>query len=346
MTRRAPAALLAALAALPLAALPLAAPARATPALTSAAAGTTLLIEGAGEGHGVGMSQDGALGLARHGYSFQAILAHYYTGTALAPAPAKALVKVLVGGRVVRVPIERYVRGVVAAEMPANWPMPALEAQAVASRTYALTSHAGGSRFDVYSDTRSQVYEGKAGETARTNAAVAATRGLVVTYAGKPVTTYFFASSGGMTESVQNSFLGSQPEPWLVGVRDPYESPAATWHASLGFAAAAARLRGLVKGSFRGIEVLQRGVSPRIVSALVLGSRGATPVSGPELAARLGLASTWAFFSVRRGTSVTRERDRSGHAPPAPATAPGAAGGAQAPSPAVSAASSGGVPAG
>ncbi len=81
-------------------------------------------------------------------------------------------------------PLERYVRGVVAAEMPSSWPLAALEAQAIASRTYALTDHAGGSRFDVYSDTRSQVYLGHAAETAATNAAVAATAGQIVDLRG------------------------------------------------------------------------------------------------------------------------------------------------------------------
>ncbi len=127
---------------------------------TPGASASTLVIEGAGDGHGVGMSQDGALGYAEHGYGYQAILSHYYTGTTLGAAPANAVVKVLEGRRVVKVPLERYVRGVVSAEMPAGWPLAALEAQAVASRTYALTDHAGGSRFDVYPDTRSQVYGG------------------------------------------------------------------------------------------------------------------------------------------------------------------------------------------
>jgi len=124
------------------------------------AAAATLLISGAGFGHGVGMSQEGALGYAEHGYSFQQILAHYYGAIALGQAPARSYVRVLVGSKVQRVPLERYVRGVVSAEMPSSWPLAALEAQAVASRTYALTAHAGGSRFDVYSDTRSEVYRG------------------------------------------------------------------------------------------------------------------------------------------------------------------------------------------
>ena len=98
------------------------------------------MIEGAGDGHGVGMSQDGALGYAQHGWTDAQILAHYYTGTTLGQAPASSMVKVLEGSKVVKVPLERYVRGVVAAEMPSSWPMAALEAQAIASRTYALTT--------------------------------------------------------------------------------------------------------------------------------------------------------------------------------------------------------------
>jgi len=296
----------------------------------SAAPASTLIIEGAGDGHGVGMSQDGALGYAQHGATYQDILAHYYSGTTIGQAPTKTVVRVLMGSHVKRIPLERYVRGVVAAEMPSSWPAAALEAQAVASRTYALTSHAGGSHFDVYADTRSQVYRGVAAETSATNAAVNATAGQIVLYAGKPAITYFFASSGGMTEDVQDAFPGSEPEPWLRGVPDPYETSSQTWKIDLSFASAAHRLHGLYKGAFRGIEVLKRGASPRILSARVLGTSGADVVSGPELAGRLGLNSTWEHFFVRNGSSVKAEPDHSGQAPsptapPAPVT--GAQGG-------------------
>lgn len=290
-----------------------------------AAYAKTLVIEGAGDGHGVGMSQDGALGYAEHGWSYSAILAHYYTGTALGQAPANKIVKVLVGSKVKDVPLEEYVRGVVAAEMPAGWPLAALEAQAVASRTYAITSDVGGSKFDVYADDRSQVYRGKAAETSHSNAAVAATAGQVVTYDGEPAITYFFASSGGHTESVQYGFPGAAPEPWLVGVEDPYdEGPLHRWTVTMSFAAAASRLSGLVDGSFEGIEVLQRGSSPRIVQAEVLGSKGHTLVDGPELEARLGLYSSWAYFSVKSAKGVQPEPDTSGPATPAatPAATP------------------------
>jgi stage II sporulation protein D len=295
----------------------------------SAASAAELLVSGGGYGHGVGMSQQGALGYAEHGYSYQAILAHYYTGTAIGAAPAKAQVRVLMRGKVHKVALETYVRGVVAAEVSPSWPLAALEAQAVASRTYALTSHAGGARFDVYADTRSQVYRGVAAQTPQTDTAVAATAGQIVTYNGKPATTYFFASSGGRTENNENSFIGSEPQPWLRGVVDQYEQgDRHTWKLALSFATAAARLHGFVRGAFQGIEVVKRGFSPRIVSAYVLGSGGRAAISGPELAGRLGLYSAWSYFSTREGQSVKAEPDRSGSSAltsPAPAAAPGPA---------------------
>jgi SpoIID/LytB domain protein len=291
-----------------------------------AARATDLVIAGGGYGHGVGMSQEGALGYAEHGASYRTILAHYYTGTAIGAAPANTKVRVMMGGKVQKIALETYVRGVVSAEVSSSWPLAALEAQAVASRTYALTAHAGGPKFDVYADTRSQVYRGVAAQTPQTDAAVAATAGQIVSYQGRPAITFFFASSGGLTESVENSFIGTEPSPWLRGVSDPYEKgDLHTWRTALSFTAAASRLHGLVRGSFKGIEVLRRGFSPRILTANVLGSGGRTVISGPQLAARLGLYSTWAYFSARSGQSVKAMPDHSGWtglSSPAPASAP------------------------
>jgi stage II sporulation protein D len=215
--------------------------------------------------------------------------------------------------------LDDYVRGVVSAEMPSSWSPQALDVQAVAARTFAITNHVGGSAFDVYSDTRSQAYRGVAAETRATNAAVAATSGQIVTYGGRPVMTYFFSSSGGYTENVENVFGGS-PQPWLRGVPDPYDgaggNPYHRWGRRMSVAAAAGRLSGLVKGSLVGIKVTRHGVSPRIIKATVLGTRGATTVSGTTLQSRFGLLSTWASFTtittnagaVARTTRTTSSR--------------------------------------
>src|SRR5207248_10973384 len=117
--------------------------------------------------------------------------------------------------------LDDYVRGVISAEMPSSWSMQALETQAVAARTYALTSNVGGNGYQLYPDTRSQMYQGVAAETPSTDAAVAATRGQIVTYHGSPAITFFFASSGGQTEDIQNVWLGDGPQPWLRGVGEP-----------------------------------------------------------------------------------------------------------------------------
>jgi stage II sporulation protein D len=198
--------------------------------------------------------------------------------------------------------LDDYVRGVVSAEMPASWPAQALDTQAVAARTYALTSGAAGSTFDVYSDTRSQMYEGVSAETQATNAAVAATAGQVVTYQGTPVVTYFSSSSGGHTESIQNVWLASSPEPWLRGVPDPYDgaggNPNHRWGVNLSVRAASSKLAGLVKGNLVGIKVLKHGVSPRIVTAAVVGTKGASDVTGPALQQDFGLMSTYMAFTT------------------------------------------------
>jgi stage II sporulation protein D len=198
--------------------------------------------------------------------------------------------------------LDDYVRGVVAAEMPAGWPSAALDAQAVAARTYAITATVGAADYELYSDTRSQMYGGVSAETPSTDAAVAATAGQIVTYDGQPAVTYFFSSSGGYTESIQNVWTGSTPEPWLVGVPDPYDGAAGdpyhSWSSQMSLAAAARKLGGLVKGSLIGIQVTRHGVSPRIVSAEVVGTRGSTSVSGTQLQSSFGLDSTDASFTT------------------------------------------------
>src|SRR3954453_12909570 len=201
--------------------------------------------------------------------------------------------------------LENYVRGVVSAESPSAWPAEALKAQAVAARTYAITSRAGSisDGFDQYADTRSQMYKGVAAERPSTDAAVAAPAGQVVTYAGEPVTPFFFSTSGGKTENIENSFVGATPQPWRKGVDDPYDSfaPRHRWKPiRLTTAQVQAKLRGLVRGKFKRINVLQRGVSPRVVRAQIVGTKGTTNVTGPQLRTRFGLFDTWAFF-----TSVT-----------------------------------------
>lgn len=200
--------------------------------------------------------------------------------------------------------LDSYVSGVVADESPSNWPAGALEAQAVAARTYAITDHVGNPNYDLYPDTRSQMYGGIRAQTSATDSAVAATSGQVVTYRGAPVVTYFSSSSGGHTESIQNEWPGFKPEPWLVGVRDPYDgaegNPNHHWTGTLALPAAEAKLAGWLRGrgSLVGIRTVQHGVSPRVLTAQIVGTKGTLNVSGLALQRTLGLMSTDMRFTT------------------------------------------------
>jgi stage II sporulation protein D len=129
--------------------------------------------------------------------------------------------------------LDDYLLGVVPREMPASWgddSLAALVAQAVAARSYALATLKPTANYDLFDDDRSQVYGGVAAEDPRTTRAVQSTRGTVLTYDGAVITAFFFSTSGGRTEDVQNVFR-SGPRPYLVSVPDPYDriSPYHDW---------------------------------------------------------------------------------------------------------------------
>src|SRR3954453_20917917 len=195
-------------------------------------------------------------------------------------------------------PLDAYIQGVIVGEMPTSWPQPALEAQAVVARSYALVTDAGGAIFDQYPDTRSQMYYGMSRETSGTDQAVQSTAGEIVTYGNQVATTYYFSTSGGRTENIETAWPGTAPVAYLKSVDDPYDnvSPRHRWRFVWSRSALDAKLGGFVKGRLRSVKVTKRGVSPRIVNAKVIGSRGSTVVTGPQLRSRLGLYDTWAYF--------------------------------------------------
>src|SRR3954447_11889098 len=195
-------------------------------------------------------------------------------------------------------PLDDYIKGVIVGEMPTSWPQQALEAQAIVARSYSLTTDAGGAFFDQYPDTRSQMYYGMSRETPGTNQAVQSTAGQVVMYGDRVASTYYFSTSGGRTENVENAWPGSAPVAYLKSVDDPYDnlSPRHRWRYVWSKSKLDARLGSFVKGKLKTVKVTKRGVSPRIVNAQVVGTRGTLNVTGPQLRSRLGLFDTWAYF--------------------------------------------------
>lgn len=196
------------------------------------------------------------------------------------------------------VPLDSYVQGVVAGEMPFTWPAEALEAQAVAARSYALANLLKGRPYDLYSDPRSQVYLGVAGEKPSTTQAVAATAGEVVTYGGKIATTYYFSTSGGKTASAQDVFGFSVP--YLVSRPDPWDkaSPYHVWGPVLLGARTVQSKLGLDARVLDATGVATP--SGRIRTLNVATASGTQPVPASLVRTALGLRSTWITVGVLR----------------------------------------------
>lgn len=142
-------------------------------------------------------------------------------------------------GQVETLPLEEYVTGVLAAEMPTDFELAALKAQAIAARTFIVrrlaagdTSGVPGGSADVKDTVEHQVYvssealrawkeEGRAKDLQKLQQAVELTRGIIMTYQGRPITASFFSSSGGYTENSEDYW--SEPVPYLRSVSSPWE---------------------------------------------------------------------------------------------------------------------------
>jgi len=122
------------------------------------------------------------------------------------------------------VDIEDYVKGILPYEMSPTWPIEALKAQALTARTFAVRSigrHAS-QGFDLCVDVHCQVYRGRGHANDRTDQAVTGTRGMYVTFEGRPAETVYASSNGGASENVENVWM--EPRPYLRGVLDPWEA--------------------------------------------------------------------------------------------------------------------------
>ena len=191
--------------------------------------------------------------------------------------------------------IEKYLKSVVGSEMPKSWPMAALQAQAVAARTYALKQLDKRNNYDVNSSEQNQVYLGMESETLRTKRAVDRTRSLVLFYQGKLISAVFHSSSGGQTEA--SGDVWKYQLPYLISVPDyDQHSPKYQWIKRF-------EERKLNKifheiGGLNSIEILNRSNTGRVLKARIYGDLGDLVLTGKELRKRLDLQSTLVEFNL------------------------------------------------
>ena len=188
--------------------------------------------------------------------------------------------------------IEKYLNSVVGSEMPTKWPIEALKAQAIASRTYALKQK-GNNLFDIDSTQKNQVYNGLESRTYKTIRAVKSTRSLVLTYKNKLINALFHSSSGGMTENSQDVWKNKYP--YLSSVKDfDKNNPKFRWQKKI----SSNELIDLFPkiGGLKNIEILDITSTGRVKNVKLIGVYGSDQISGVVLRKRLGLKSNFVRF--------------------------------------------------
>ncbi len=196
------------------------------------------------------------------------------------------------------VDLEGYLRGVVPAESYVEWPPAALQAQAIAARTYAFAKMAkrNAHLFDVYASTNDQAYAGFEKEDERSDAAVAATAGQVLKYRGKVFSSFFHAVCGGSTADARIVFGDpAYPSP-LRGSPCGYcdKAPKCKWTKKISRAQVAAKLK---EKKISAITLQAIGLDGRATQVTIVRAAGGSRVmAGTTFRRKLKLRST--RFSV------------------------------------------------
>jgi len=190
-------------------------------------------------------------------------------------------------------PLEQYLYGVVPREMPDTWAEHALMAQAVAARTYALyvSIKSRHKSYDLESTTDSQVYGGYNSESKRSNWAVDATRGKVITHDGKLIIAYFHSSSGGHTEDPANVWNTGEI-PYLHGIPDRYSDklPQGKWEYFLSYRDVLKRLNehGLDISRLDQLKIIDKSNSGRYRTVIIYSNKGIYQLSSNHFRTTVG----------------------------------------------------------
>jgi stage II sporulation protein D len=180
--------------------------------------------------------------------------------------------------------LEEYLKGVVPAEMSPGRPLEALKAQACAARSYAMKHLNPAAAYDMDDSTSYQVYIGFV-DYESTNRAVSGTAGQVIMYGAEIISAYYHSTSGGYTENNENVW-GGNPIAWLRGVESPWETDSPYWGWSsrkynrFELANIFNRFPETRIGDLVSIEIINRGISGRVLAIKITGTDGQKYVSG------------------------------------------------------------------
>jgi len=210
------------------------------------------------------------------------------------------------------VPLEDYLVGVLLAESNERWPLEALRAQAIVSRTYAVYHRLinAAKPYHIVASTAHQQFVGRVAATSPAWAAVQETTGQILRWEGELFPAFYHTDSGGYTEDPRTVFA-ARNIPGLRPVVCPFStgSPHYSWSLDLRLAdlSEALRRNHVGVGTVRSIEVSERTASLRATVVTVRGSSGVTRLRGNDFRRMVGydtLKST--LFAVAVDGEVAR----------------------------------------
>ena len=185
--------------------------------------------------------------------------------------------------------LEKYLRSVVGSEMPKEFPLAALQAQAIAARTYALKLLDKNKLFDINSTQDSQVYLGLESETAKINRAVRSTSSLAIFYKNELINAVFHSSSGGMTEN--SGQVWKYQLPYLKSVVD-YDQNGNKYRWKNEFTSKELEKVFPALGGINSVQIIDRSSTNRVLKVRLYGTDGNTIISGKKIREKLQLPST------------------------------------------------------
>ncbi|GLY09030.1 stage II sporulation protein D [Bacillus badius] len=212
-------------------------------------------------------------------------------------------------------PLEEYVAGVVAAEMPASFEKEALKAQALTARTFIIKQMMSGSKVNgqanVTDTVAHQVFKTKEElkqlwgkdfdwKSKKINEAVQETAGQVITYNGAPITASFFSTSNGYTENSEDYW--NEPLPYLKSVASPWDesSPEYSTKQTMPLAEFERKLGISVNGKGEAGTITGRTEGKRIASVKI----GGKEFSGREVREKLELPSSDFNWVLKSGDVI------------------------------------------
>lgn len=181
-----------------------------------------------------------------------------------------------------QLPLEEYVMGVLAGEIPGDWPQEALKAQAIASRTFAIQKRTAARRlglpYDLEGTAQSQMYQGSGLVNENIRRAVLDTQGEIATYEGVPIDAFFHSNCGGGTCGARE--VWNQDKPYLKPVSCPFGDNGAhfRWRAEIPVKDLVRKLRGagLKIGDIVQLEPVDWDSSGRILKLSFTDSDGSS----------------------------------------------------------------------